>query len=777
MTPTERAAEYVDEVLAGKIPANRYVKLACKRFLRDLKKAKRRNYPYEYVAEKADRAVNFMELMPHVKGRWAALDMLLEFRGFECFIECNIFGWVYKKTGFRRFRESYEEIPRKNGKSTRVAARGLYMLCADGESGSEVYSGATTEKQAHEVFKPAWMMVNKLPDLRSDLGIDQGGTAQNPGSIYREQDMSKFQTLIGKPGDGASPHCALIDEYHEHETDHMVDTMQTGMGAREQPLLSIITTAGANLGGPCYQKRAELIQILEGTIESERTFGILFGIDTQYDKIYQSSQAIEVIGKICNCKRVNVEQTALLFAKENVQAATTKTIESSENYCQQDAKTIQTGPLPAKAFAEAATTEYSKRKHQSTEPDKLCDLLNGQSETQTEYVSTKKNGRGNSRKKNSTGADVTPSSKLIMELESLSTILCTTKSKGNAGYARTISKLYALITATPPEELEDCFAKSATLESVFSETLQKAYEKHLTTCAVRELKLNKGEVVETVPEDKWEDPESLKKANPNYGVSVFEEFLLAQLNDAKRSATKQNSYRTKHLNQWVGARTSWMNMLAWQRQKMKVTVADCAGMRCWISVDLATKIDVAALCMLFEKPEGGFIHIPKFYVPEAALERNPRYREFHTAGFLSVTPGEATDFEFIEEEIIRLSAQINLQDICGDDWQAAYLMNNLSKRKLPVINFNQTVKNMSEPMKQIEAEVRSKTIWHDNNLVMNWMMSNVSARIDAKENIYPRKENDNDPLCKIDGVVAMIMARGRAMQAEPVKKTYQMFVV
>lgn len=556
MSPSERAVWFAENVVNGKLPNCRYVWLACKRFIKDLKRSKQKGFPFYFDPAAADRAVQFMELMPHVKGRWAARDEYLYLEPWACFIECNIFGWLHKKTGMRRFRQAYEEVPRKNGKSTRLAARGVYMLAADGEAGAEIYSGATTEKQAHEVFKPAWMMVYRLPDLRDVLEIDQGGTVQNPGLIFRERDMSKFQTLIGNPGDGSSPHCALIDEYHEHENNNMVETMQTGMGAREQPLLCIITTAGTNLGGPCYTKRADIIRILEGTVEDETTFGIIFGLD------------------------------------------------------------------------------------------------------------------------------------------------------------------------------ED---------------------------------------------DAWDDPASLRKANPNYGISVFEDYLLAQLAEAKRSATKQNSFRTKHLNQWVGARTAWMNMLAWQRQRRAFELEDCRGMRCWIALDLATKKDVAALVMLFRNDAGEYFIKTRFYVPEAALEENAKYRDFHTAGHLIVTAGNATDFDEIESDLDNLIGKVNLQDIAFDDWQASMLMSKLQKRKVPVVNFNQTVRNMSEPMKEVEAQVLKGTLYHDGNPVMNWMMSNVTARIDAKENIYPRKENDNNPLCKIDGPVAMIIAMGRAMVAAPLKKEYQLF--
>lgn len=542
-TPSEIALEYANNVLDGGIPAGRYVRLACQRFLNDLERAGTEEFPYVYDDEKGDRICKFLQLLPHSKGKWASSGERLILEPWQIFIECNVFGWVHAETGLRRFREAYEEEPRKNGKSIRMAGRGLYMLVADGEPGAEVYSGATTEKQAYEVFRPAWQMVNMTPALKERFSIEQSGTVKNPGSLYVIKDMSRFETIIGKPGDGASPHCAIVDEYHEHDTDHMVDTMQTGMGAREQPLLCIITTAGSNLGGPCYAKRQEVMRILDGSVKAENVFGIIYGID------------------------------------------------------------------------------------------------------------------------------------------------------------------------------ED---------------------------------------------DDWSDPASLIKANPNYGVSVFPEFLLAQLEQAKRSPTKQSAFRTKHLNQWVGARSAWMNMLSWQKQRRDFTLESMGDAPCWIGVDLASKKDVAALVILFRKDNKYFV-FPKFYSPESSAEENANYLGYAAAGDMILTPGNMTDYQFIEEDILDLASRLNLVDVAFDDWQANYLITRLTNSSVKVVNYNQTVRNMSDPMKEIEAQVIAGNLHHNGNSVMTWMMGNVAARVDAKENVYPRRENENDPKCKIDGPVALIMAMGRSL--------------
>ena len=104
---------------------------------------------------------------------------------------------------------------------------GLYMLVADGEEGAEVYSGATTEKQAWEVYGPARIMAERAENFTEHYGVEV--LAKNINIIGS---ASKFAPLIGNPGDGASPHCAIVDEYHEHDSPRLYDTMITGMGAR-----------------------------------------------------------------------------------------------------------------------------------------------------------------------------------------------------------------------------------------------------------------------------------------------------------------------------------------------------------------------------------------------------------------------------------------------------------------------------------------------------------------------------------------------------------------
>lgn len=270
--PFARIAEqYARQVVAGELLTCERTQQACRRHLEDLK---RDDWRYEFDIRKAERICRFAEMLPHVKGNWAARGELIHLEPWQAFGLCSIFGWVKKETRTRRFSLAYEEVPRKNAKSIKAAIIGLYMLACDDEFGAEIYSGATSEFQAHEVFRPARQMMERSPDLAQVLGI----TVAAKG-LKIPEDGSRFEPVIGKPGDGAMPHGAIVDEYHEHDSDALVDTLRTGMGARTQPLLLIITTAGTNTAGPCKLLQGDVCQILDGSIKREEVFGIIYSID------------------------------------------------------------------------------------------------------------------------------------------------------------------------------------------------------------------------------------------------------------------------------------------------------------------------------------------------------------------------------------------------------------------------------------------------------------------------------------------------------------------
>ncbi len=282
------ATQYAVDVTEGRIVACKWVRLACQRHLRDLERSASGELPYVWNPELVDvkgktyrpvqRVCGFAELMSHIKGDWAARGERIRLEPWQVFIFASIFGWIKPETGKRRFAKADLYVPRKNAKSTIAAVIGLYCLAFDGEHGAEIYSGATSRDQAHEVFKPARLMAMANTEYRARFGV-----MANVSNLAVLDTNSKFEPLIGKPGDGASPSCAIVDEYHEHNSSELYDTMWTGMGARSQPLLLMITTAGSNIGGPCYMHQVELQKVLEGAFADERRWGIIFTIDAGDD--------------------------------------------------------------------------------------------------------------------------------------------------------------------------------------------------------------------------------------------------------------------------------------------------------------------------------------------------------------------------------------------------------------------------------------------------------------------------------------------------------------
>jgi phage terminase large subunit-like protein len=274
------AQTYAQQVAAGEIPACKWTRLTVDRQLADLQREPSAAWPWVFDETKAGRPCEFIELLPHIKGKWARERRLIELEAWQCFIVTTVFGWVHRDTGLRRFREVYIEVPRKNGKSALSSGIALYMLSADGEHGAEVYSAATTRDQARIVFDDAKAMAERTPDMRTYLGV-----AILTHSITVAHTSSKFSPLSAEAStqDGLNVHCAVIDELHAHKKRDLYDVIDTARGAREQSILWLITTAGTDRSGICYERRTHITKILDRVIEDPTMFGVIYTIDESDD--------------------------------------------------------------------------------------------------------------------------------------------------------------------------------------------------------------------------------------------------------------------------------------------------------------------------------------------------------------------------------------------------------------------------------------------------------------------------------------------------------------
>ena len=214
----------------------------------------------------------FPRYLRHSKGQWARQPV--ELSPWQRFVIGSVFGWK-RADGSRRFRVVYEELPRKNGKSTKLAGVGILQLTADNEGGAEVYSAATKKDQARIIFDEAKRMVSASPDLRDHI-------RRFKLNLSVDATSSKFEPLSAdeKTLDGLNPSCLLIDELHKHKDRGLLDVLDTAQGARWQPLLWIITTAGDDSPESVYAAENDYaVKVLEGTIADDSSFVFITSID------------------------------------------------------------------------------------------------------------------------------------------------------------------------------------------------------------------------------------------------------------------------------------------------------------------------------------------------------------------------------------------------------------------------------------------------------------------------------------------------------------------
>lgn len=261
---------YIDSVMTGKRICGNYERKAVERHVNDIKKNKK-----FYFDKKAGiKACNFFKLLKHWKGTKAGQEIILE--GWEVFIVASIFGWKNVKTNYRRFSYADIVMARKNGKTSLAAGIALYMLVADNEPGAEIYSSGMDSKQASICWECATQFAKKSPLLSKVITFYKH-------SIFIEETASSFKPLTkdSKNKDGLNPHLAVCDERHAWTSNNLFNVIKSGMGSRKQPLILSITTAGLNLSLPYFKEYIYLKQILDGTINQDNQFAIIFELDEE----------------------------------------------------------------------------------------------------------------------------------------------------------------------------------------------------------------------------------------------------------------------------------------------------------------------------------------------------------------------------------------------------------------------------------------------------------------------------------------------------------------
>lgn len=270
----------------------------------------------------------------------------------------------------------------------------------------------------------------------------------------------------------------------------------------------------------------------------------------------------------------------------------------------------------------------------------------------------------------------------------------------------------------------------------------------------------------------WTDERTWARCNPNIGVSADWKFLREEFAKAMSSPSFENTFRNLYLNQWVEQAVRWLPMHTWDEGAGELP--SLAGEPCWGGLDMSSTTDITAFVLVFKLGDG-YAVLPHFWIPEDTArnkENSDRvpYREWAAKGFVTLTPGNQVDHTFVRRKINELHETYAIQEIAADRWGAPQILNDLANDGFEVAAFGQGFASMSGPAKELEKLVLSKRLYHGGNPVLRWMAGNVAIQRDAAENIKPVKDKSTG---RIDGIVAAIMALGRAATNEETSWFYE----
>lgn len=269
---------YAQDICEGKIIACKKHTRACDRFLKDVEQIANEDYPFYFDADELYRFYKWSNMFKHTKGVLA--NKRIELINFQLFVIGNIFCWKTKEGDLRRFRKAYIQLARKNAKSQLLALITSYVAFLSDEQ-EEVFIAGWGREQSSLVFNDVLNQIHGVDFLK-------GKYTNSYGRIKHLKSRSVITPLskeARKTGDGTNPSLAVIDEFHAHETSEIYDVLISGMVARKNPLIVIITTAGFNLNRPCYTEYQYVSSILDedSPIENDEYFVMVCELDKDDD--------------------------------------------------------------------------------------------------------------------------------------------------------------------------------------------------------------------------------------------------------------------------------------------------------------------------------------------------------------------------------------------------------------------------------------------------------------------------------------------------------------
>lgn len=260
--------------------------------------------------------------------------------------------------------------------------------------------------------------------------------------------------------------------------------------------------------------------------------------------------------------------------------------------------------------------------------------------------------------------------------------------------------------------------------------------------------------------DNWEDENVWIKSNPNLGVTVQSDYIKRQINQAKLNPSLEIGVKTKNLNMWCSSQEVWLNndLLLKYTQDINLDNFETETI-CWLGVDLASVSDMTALSMMIPY-EDKFYFKSWYFLPETCLSNNPNSRQYFDwmkQGYLIVTPGNVTDYNYVTKQILDLTNNFIIDKIAYDQYNSTQWAIDCTNENLPIEPFNQGLWSFNRPTKEFERLLKMGKVIIDNNPITRWCFANVTLKYDYNENCKPIKSEKNN---KIDGVISMLESLG-----------------
>lgn len=664
----KKYTQYADDIISGKIPSCKYVKMACERYLSWFEKDDR-----YFDAEAVEKVITFISKLKHFTGKYNNQPFLLE--PWQKFIIYNLFGWKKRKDNLRLIRNFYLELGRKNGKaldiSTKIPTPNGYTTMGDLKVGDEVF-----DKDGN-ITKVMFVTPIKYNHKCYEVTFSDGE------KIIADEEHNWLVDRWHKNNFHVETTKEIIDKGYDVVTVPLVKCKGTkeivAIRAVKSVPVRCITVDSPSHTYLCGEK----MTVTHNTSLVAAIFLYLLICDGEANPSLilsaNSFRQSQIMYSMCSNYLRSIDKKGKYFRRYRDRILFPKN----------DGKIQTVASEPQKLDGENCSAFACDELHEAVD-SKMWDVLATSCGSRDQSLG----------------------------------VAVTTAGFNKNGYCYQFRK--SNIEVLEGKKTDDTlFCLIYTLDD----------------------------------EDDWCDESNWIKANPNLNISVKEEFIEQQVNQAQNNPTQEVSVRTKLLNQWLDSSSSWIPMSFVDKSFAKVELEEFRDEYCYVGVDLGSVSDLTAVSVMIPKDDKIYVKNWAF-VPEAAMDGTPnsmRYRQFRNQGDLIVTDGNVCDYDRIIKLLEDIQEVCPIRKIAYDQWNATQWAIEMTEKGFPLLPFSQSISSMNRPIKELQRLFLQGKIILDNNQVTRFCLGNCVAVIDNHENVALGKESYEQ---KIDVAVAMADAVG-----------------